>query len=938
MDNYNSSNNWYNNQPNSYNNNQNSYNNPNNSYNNQQQYQQPYQNQQPYENQVNNKPKKKKKHRFLKFVLFVILVCIVYKGVTKGCDYLAEKEMQSFVVDYPFEFVENNYLGYVTDDFNVISTYTVNDKEYNVEWSSNLSNLVHYNDNGTFEVVRPSDQSRKVILTETYKKLLGKATQQYELNLVSSSVISEDSVEVITLDELRDGSYKRDMRAILKDDGTLNYMIGDFHNTKAYSADDAIVILRAYEEQFNVPSDIEYVLDSVDNSEILIDYKFKVCYSGYPLENSYANLVVDKDTYEVNKIEIEVEELPSEISVESFEIDYETIIENYISNNDESKANYDKLVFYVGEVIYNGKLVKEYNIIFDNSYSYTIYIDSNGDVVDYYSNSVDIWQKPFGAELGVKGSAGGPTELYGKTEYGDEITVDGTIRQNYSGFGGFKYVMHDRKRDIHTYENTAYMGIIKYVANHREEFNNTNGDAVAELKKVGAMLAVLGNSLIAKLGRFEVDSDTPEINDPVALQSQYNLSIAYDWYKDNIGLISYDNNGTPIVIVTNFSSDTDNASWDDSSAIFTVSPTKVFKYSVTGTPEVMCHEYTHAVFNDRLLGNITINDIEAGAINESYADVFGCIISNSKDWVIGKNEIAESGRKIFFRDLYTLKNANGENINAEKIDGYEYAYYSTESTKYKDEYWRDETHAESIILSNVAARMVLNGEFTPEEVAHIYYNSLDYGYSPDSTFLDVREYVVQSAKKYGISKDRIKIIETYFADRGIGEYPEEELPANIIETKSNAVEGDLFLDDTTKGTYLIVWSPAGTYLRHETIYVCQTKNKFNSGKEKEIQAKFDELASSYGEWTSLITNETGALSIKYVQLSEPVMKESIRIAKDMDARAVNILYKTTGTNRGEDDFLDEVITFIYKVSFQWRVEESTAYDMFNDFDDIWELK
>lgn len=925
MDNYNSNNNWYNNQPNSYNNSQNSYNNPNNGYNNQQ----PYQYQQPYQNQVNNKPKKKKKHRFLKFVLFVILVCLVYKGVTKGCDYLAEKEMQSFVVDYPFEFVENNYLGYVTDDFNVISTYTVNDKEYHVEWSSNLSNLVHYNDNGTFDVVRPSDQSRKVILTETYKKLLGKATRQYELNLVSSSVISEDSVEVITLDELQDGSYKRDMRAILKDGGTLNYMIGDFHNTKAYSADDAIVILRAYEEQFNVPSGIEYVLDSVDNGELLIDYKFKVCYSGYPLENSYANLVVDKDTYEVNKIEIEVEELPSEISVESFEIDYETIIENYISNNDESKSDYDKLVFYVGDVIYNGKLVKEYTIVFDNGVSYEIYIDSNGDIVDYYNNAQYINDRPIGADIDFGGV---DTELYGKSEYNQDIKING----NFQAIPKSRYIMYDRQRGIHTFETNTWLGVLRWVAYNEDEVKkDADGNPVFNLKNLAIMGMTARDKLRSKFSQLEIESNTPEIDNSVALQSQHNISIAYDWYKDNLGLMSYDNQGTVIVLTTNYNAMDDNAAWVE--PVFVVCPAKDLKYSTSSTPEVMCHEYTHAVFGNKVNGGAKKYDYEIKAINESYADVFGCLISNSKDWVIHKNETVK-GRKIYFRDLYTLKNSNSKDSTPETIDGYEYYHYDTASTNYHDEYWHDEEHADSICLSNVAARMVLDGEFTPEEVAHIYYNSLDYGYTPDSTFLDVREYVVQSAKKYGISKDRIKIIETYFADRGIGEYPEEELPANIIETKSNAVEGDLFLDDTTDGTYLIVWSPAGTYLRHETIYVCQTKNKLNSGKEKEIQAKFDEIASNFGEWTSLITNETGALSIKYVQLPEPVMKESLRIAKEMDEKAVNILYKTTGTNKGEDDFLDEVFTFIYKVSFQWRVEESTAYDMFNDFNDIWELK
>ena len=926
MDNYNSNNNWYNNQPNSYNNNQNSYNNPNNPYSSQAQYQQPYQ------NQVNNKPKKKKKHRFLKFMLFVLLVYLGYKGAVKGCGYLAEKEMQSFVVDYPFEFAENNYLGYVTDDFNVINTCTIDDKEYDVEWSSNLSNLVHYNDNGTFNVVRPSDQSRKVILTETYKKLLGKATRQYELNLVSSNVISEDSVEVITLDELRDGSYKRDMRAILKDDGTLNYMIGDFHNTKAYSADDAIVILRAYEDQFNVTDDIEYVLDSVDNGELLIDYRFKVCYSGYPLENSYANLVVDKDTYEVNKLEIEVEELPSEISVESFEIDYETIIDNYVSNNDESNANYDKFVFYIDDIIYNGKLVKEYNIIFDNGASYEIYIDSVGEVVDYYKIGHTADKMPVGAEDGVRGF---PASIHGNSEYNEEFDLDGTYTYPTS-LAHPKYVMYDQQRNIHTYENKAWLGIIKYVNKHKDEYKkDENGNTVLSLGAVLSAIGYAGNQAVFSISNAEVSSKTSEIDNPVAIQSQYNLVTAYDWYKDNFGLMSYDNNGAPIVICTNYSADDDNASWSD--PIFTVSPAKTLKYSTSSTPEVMCHEYTHAVFDARLTGDLGAHEGEIGAINESYADVFGCLISNSRNWVIHKNETV-NGRKTYFRDLYTLKNSNSKDSTPETIDGYEYYHYDTASTSYHDEYWQDEEHADSICLSNVAARMVLDGEFTPEEVAHIYYNSLDYGYSRTSTFLDVREYVVQAAKKYGISKDRIKIIETYFADRGIGDYPEAELPANIIETKSNAVEGDLFLDDTTKSTYLVVWSPAGTYLRHETIYVCQTKTKFNSGKEKEIQAKFDELASSYGEWTSLITNETGALSIKYVQLPEPVMKESIRIAEEMDAKAVNILYNTTGIEKGEDSFVDQVFALLYKISFQWHVEESTAYDIFNNIDNVWQLK
>jgi Zn-dependent metalloprotease len=192
-------------------------------------------------------------------------------------------------------------------------------------------------------------------------------------------------------------------------------------------------------------------------------------------------------------------------------------------------------------------------------------------------------------------------------------------------------------------------------------------------------------------------------------------------------------------------------------------------YSVASMPDVVGHEMFHGVtdYTSRLE-----YQTQAGALNESYSDIFGCIISNFSRpiakwmWKLG---VGFDGPGTALRDMLdpTLHDQPKHMRNFRKA--------SPPYNNNNDYGW---VHDNSGIHNYAAFRIMtakVNGKylFTRRQIAAIFYIALTSYLSRTSQFSDSRRVVVQAARSLFRNKSadylaqRVKAVEDGFAAAGI---------------------------------------------------------------------------------------------------------------------------------------------------------------------------
>jgi Zn-dependent metalloprotease len=120
-----------------------------------------------------------------------------------------------------------------------------------------------------------------------------------------------------------------------------------------------------------------------------------------------------------------------------------------------------------------------------------------------------------------------------------------------------------------------------------------------------------------------------------------NADKTYDFYRDVLGRNSVDGNGAGLISSVHYRVGYDNAFWDGTQMVYGDGSGKIFKVgSLVADTSVVGHEITHGVveFTAGL-----VYSKQSGALNESWADVFGSIIKqrtlgqtvDQADWLIG---------------------------------------------------------------------------------------------------------------------------------------------------------------------------------------------------------------------------------------------------------------------------------------------------------------
>lgn len=887
----------------------------------------------------NNKPKKK--HGFLKFLLLCLLVYGSYKLSYTILSQMAETEMDTFVSDYPFEFVnDTDSLWYVTGDIIVPNTYNHDDKVYSVKWTTK-NNAISISDvsegSSRISIKRPANNQVRVYITETYNKLWGKAERVYELSLIPTSGISE--VNVIDMN-----NYNRDMQAVYDNNDNLKYMMGDFKNVYINSAIDAETVLGAYKNQFITNEELlentDFELDDIVRIGIYTTYKFNIKINNVIIEGASAVITANSTDNKLTKVSINIDNGINADNISSVKTENDirenmkSYIEQITASEGETETGTEKNVDYMVCALYkeysDNQLVYVVHVVLENGGSYEMKISADtGDMLGYetmMSNSE--WDDRVFTDITAKA----------KNEAGNAIEFNATkIDKNYIIFDTTQYIMHDRTRNVHAYENEGWWGLYK------ESYNRTGKDE----QSFGDTLVMIGGLIdyaIETQLRFEIKSKTDTFDDSEAAQAYANMQEVYDWYKNTFGLLSFDGKGKEVVVRVRTKNRNDNACWDGASKTFVVNPSKNLKYSVGMYLEVLGHEYTHAVFD--YAGAGLSDGIEVSGLNEAYADIMGVLIRGTNDWTVCKNYTTD-GSSATFRDL--------KNINTEELyrgEKYPDVYYG--------ENWTGEEHNICPIIGHVAWDMYANGGFSYSDIARIWYNSLGLCYDNSSTFVTCRKYIIQTAEDLVYSDDKIDFIAKSFDDREIFDPTYEfkttglkgdgsDKSSNGFRTKrikSQAVKGDDLLDDSNQHRFLVAYSPIGSAIGKSGIVIYEETDgrKQSSSEQKSIGKKIegsikDAMDKTVIEDMSVIFQEIGIsdgadLTVTYKQVNkiEMDMIEKIFGGQIDEINGIkNYTYSHISESLTDEEFDDmkSMLEQPYSLILQVHITRSTRYDLYD---------
>ena len=188
--------------------------------------------------------------------------------------------------------------------------------------------------------------------------------------------------------------------------------------------------------------------------------------------------------------------------------------------------------------------------------------------------------------------------------------------------------LRDSVRAIHAYLSDKYY----LIDASRPMFNASKSQIPNTL--TGAIVTYDYQNKNPATSSFNIISNTQNTWNATAVSAQYNASVAYEYYRGTHGRNSINGNGGSILSFINVADQTgkplDNAYWNGK-GMFYGNGNKIF-YPLAAALDVSGHELTHGVVQATAALNYSG---QSGALNESFADIFGCMIERN-NWTMGE--------------------------------------------------------------------------------------------------------------------------------------------------------------------------------------------------------------------------------------------------------------------------------------------------------------
>ncbi len=267
-------------------------------------------------------------------------------------------------------------------------------------------------------------------------------------------------------------------------------------------------------------------------------------------------------------------------------------------------------------------------------------------------------------------------------------------------------------------------------------------------------------------------------NNPKAVSSHYNGGTSYNYFRTTFNRNSINGKGgtvTSFINVTDGGRSMDNAYWNGE-AMFYGNGSSAFLPLARGL-DVAGHELSHGVIQNA--ANLKYQN-EPGALNESFADIFGCMIDRN-DWQIGEDVV--NGRSVFptgfLRDMANPNNG-GTGLSS---TGWQ---PKNVSEKYNGSSDNGGVHINSGIPNYAYYLFASNGAVGKAPAEKVFYRALTVYLVASSKFIDCRAAVEQSCKDlYPTNTAILTAAQNAFAQVGIGAggsttgaVYQQDLPAN----------------------------------------------------------------------------------------------------------------------------------------------------------------
>jgi bacillolysin len=337
------------------------------------------------------------------------------------------------------------------------------------------------------------------------------------------------------------------------------------------------------------------------------------------------------------------------------------------------------------------------NFMGDEPGNWFVFVDAKtGEVIDKYNGLMHA------EEMKTQNGAG-------KGVHGEHRELH--ITQVKDSHSGTKFALAD-----YSHENLG--GIITYDAKND---NTSSNDTV----HVGNSAAFIGDY------------------DRALVDAHFNSEKVYEYFLNEHGRNSLDGKGMAIISRVHYGKNYNNASWNGRWMTYGDGDGK-FMISLSAGLDVAAHEMTHGVITHS--ANLVYRN-QSGALNESFADVFGALVDDS-DWEMGEDIMAPEAKANGVTVLRSLSNPNSVIVSNEQRRA-----YSTNGGVYPDhmdEFYHMPTsvdgggvHVNSSITNHAA--YLIGQEIGREKLGKIYYRALTVYLTANSDFSDARQAIVQSA-------------------------------------------------------------------------------------------------------------------------------------------------------------------------------------------------
>lgn len=252
-----------------------------------------------------------------------------------------------------------------------------------------------------------------------------------------------------------------------------------------------------------------------------------------------------------------------------------------------------------------------------------------------------------------------------------------------------------------------------------------------------------------------------------AVDAHYNSEVVYDYYLEEHGRNSLDDKGMAIVSYVHYGENYNNAFWNGRQMTYGDGDGS-YMVPLSAGLDVAAHEMTHGVITNS--ANLQYR-FQSGALNESFADIFGALI-DSEDWEVGEDIMGPGAKADGRASLRSLSDPSKYPVKADYVP---YGNGEGNYPSHMDEYYdlprsldNGGVHINSSITNHAA--YLIGEKIGKEKLGQIFYRALTVYLTPTSNFSDARQAIVQSAADiYGEESAEVKATAEGFDSVGIYE-------------------------------------------------------------------------------------------------------------------------------------------------------------------------